>query len=258
MTDQATFDGKVALVTGGSRGIGEAVARAFAARGASVAISSRKIVGVTAVAESIAAQHGRDKVFAVSAHSGEEDQCVRLVREVLARFGRIDILVNNAGTNPYYGVLLDADRETWDKTFDVNLRGYFWCTREVARHLIERRAQGSIVNVASIMGIVAAPMQGVYSMTKAAILSMTRTLAIELGPSKIRVNAIAPGFTDTTFAGAILKNPELAADIQKRTPLGRFGTPDEIAGAAVYLASDAASFLTGHTLVVDGGLIEGL
>jgi NAD(P)-dependent dehydrogenase (short-subunit alcohol dehydrogenase family) len=243
----------VVLVTGGSRGIGEAIARLFVARGARVAISARKLQGLAGVAESIAAAHGKDAVFAVGAHSGQEDQCVRLVREVVGHFGRIDVLVNNAATSPHYGPLLGADGAAWDKTFDVNLKGYFWCAREVARHLVDRRAPGSIIHVASILGIAPAPMQGVYSMTKAAVLSMTKTLAMELGPSRVRVNAIAPGFTETTFIGSRLKDELWAADIQKRTPLGRFGTPEDVAEAAAYLASDAASFVTGHALVVDGG-----
>jgi NAD(P)-dependent dehydrogenase (short-subunit alcohol dehydrogenase family) len=167
------------------------------------------------------------------------------------------VLVNNAGTNPYFGPFLNADMGAWDKTFDVNLKGYFWCAREVARHLVARGAPGSIVNIASVAGLVASPMQGVYSMTKAAVISMTKTLAIELGPSKIRVNAIAPGFVDTRLASAILKNDDLLKSLVGRTPLGRYGEPDEIAGGALYLASDAASFLTGHTLVIDGGLTIG-
>jgi NAD(P)-dependent dehydrogenase (short-subunit alcohol dehydrogenase family) len=254
---QIGLDGKVAVITGGSRGIGEAIARTFVARGARVVIASRKLDGVAAVAASINQEHGGDRVVAVAAHTGKEDECVRLVGEAVAAFGRVDVLVNNAGTNPFFGPMLNADNGAWDKTFEVNLKGYFWCAREVGRHLIARGAGGSIINVASIAGIVASPMQGVYSMTKAAVISMTRTLALELGPSKIRVNAIAPGFVDTRLASAVLKNDELVKVVVGRTPLGRYGTPDEIAGGALYLASDAASFLTGHTLVIDGGLTIG-
>jgi NAD(P)-dependent dehydrogenase (short-subunit alcohol dehydrogenase family) len=254
---QIGLDGKVAVITGGSRGIGEAIARAFVSAGARVAIASRKLEGVEAVAASIAKENGAGRVRAVAAHTGKEDECVRLIREAIAAFGKVDVLVNNAGTNPYFGPMVSAEGGAWDKTFDVNLKGYFWCAREVARHLSGREAPGSIINVASIAGIVASPMQGIYSMTKAAVISMTKTLALELGPSKIRVNAIAPGFVDTRLASAVLKNDDLVKVVLGRTPLGRYGTPDEIAGGALYLASDAASFLTGHTLVIDGGLTIG-
>jgi NAD(P)-dependent dehydrogenase (short-subunit alcohol dehydrogenase family) len=176
------------------------------------------------------------------------------VREAVARFGHVDILVNNAGTNPHFGPLLDADEGAWDKTFSVNLKGYFWCAREVARHCLARDARASIVNIASVAGIIAAPMQGVYAMTKAAVISMTKTLAVELARSKVRVNAVAPGYVDTRLASAILKNEELLRHVVERTPMGRYATPDEIAGGVLYLASDASSFLTGHTLVVDGGM----
>jgi NAD(P)-dependent dehydrogenase (short-subunit alcohol dehydrogenase family) len=249
-----SLEGKVALVTGGSRGIGEAIARTFVEQGARVVIASRKLEGVTAVAEAIAKDHGADRIAAFAAHTGKEADCIRLVKDCVVRFGKVDVLVNNAGTNPYFGPLLDADGAAWDKTFEVNLKGYFWCAREVARHCIERGAPGSIISVASVAGLRASPMQGVYSMTKAAVISMTATLAVELGASKIRVNAIAPGFVDTRLASAILKNDDLLRHVLDRTPMRRHGVPDEIAGGALYLASDASSFLTGHTLVIDGGL----
>jgi NAD(P)-dependent dehydrogenase (short-subunit alcohol dehydrogenase family) len=257
MTAQTTLEGKVAIVTGGSRGIGEAIARAFASQGARVVVAARKMEGVSAVAASIAKDHGSDRVFAVAAHTGKEEDTVRLVREAITHFGKVDVLVNNAGTNPHFGPLLSAENGAWDKTFEVNLKGYFWCAREVARHCIGREAPGSIVNVSSVAGLLASPMQGVYSMTKAAVISMTKTLAVELAASKIRVNCIAPGFIDTRLSSAILKNEELLKHVIERTPMGRYGTPDEIAGGAVYLASDAASFLTGHTLVIDGGMTTG-
>jgi NAD(P)-dependent dehydrogenase (short-subunit alcohol dehydrogenase family) len=254
---QIGLDGKVAVITGGSRGIGEAIARTFVAHGARVVIASRKLDGVAAVAESIARDHGPDRAVARAAHTGKEDECVRLIGDTIAAFGKVDVLVNNAGTSPYFGPMINADNGAWDKTFDVNLKGYFWCAREVARHLAARSGRGSIINMASIAGLVASPMQGVYSMTKAAVISMTKTLALELGPSKIRVNAIAPGFVDTRLASAILKNDDLVKTLVGRTPLGRYGEPDEIAAGALFLASDAASFLTGHTLVIDGGLTIG-
>lgn len=243
------LEGKVAIVTGASRGIGEAIARTFAAHGAQVVLASRKIEGLEAVASSIGS-----KAHAIAAHTGKEEDCVRLVAETVKKLGKVDVLVNNAATNPYFGPMLDVDNGAWDKTFEVNVKGYFWMTREVARHLRAREAPGSIVNIASVAGLVASPAQAVYAMTKAAIISMTKTLAVELSGNQIRVNAIAPGFVDTRFASAILKNEGLLDEVLRMTPMKRYGQPDEIAGGALYLASDSASFLTGHTLVIDGGM----
>jgi len=249
MSASITLENKVAIVTGASRGIGEAIARCFAAAGAKVVVASRKPEGIGAVAQSIGAS-----AHAVAAHTGKESDCKALVEAAIAKFGKVDILVNNAATNPYFGPLLDIDEGAWDKTFEVNAKGYYWTSREVARHLRSREAPGSIINVASIAGLVASPLQGVYAMTKAAVISMTKTFAYELAANKIRVNAIAPGFVDTKFAAAVLKNDALLDEVLRITPMKRYGQPDEIAGGALYLASDAASFLTGHTLVIDGGM----
>ena len=230
------LSGKVAVVTGASRGIGEAIARAFTAQGAQVLPVSRKI----------------ENGFA--AHTGKEADCVAIMAEAVRRFGKVDILVNNAGTNPYYGPLLDAPESAWDKTFEVNLKGYFWCTREFVKQL---KGPGAVVNIASVQGLRGAALQGVYAMTKAAVISLTRTLAIELGPRGVRVNAIAPGLVDTRLASGLVNDPALSADWKQRAPLGRIAKPEEIAGAAVYLASDAASFTTGEVLTIDGGLMAG-
>jgi NAD(P)-dependent dehydrogenase (short-subunit alcohol dehydrogenase family) len=174
-------------------------------------------------------------------------------------FGRVDGLVNNAATNPYFGPTVDIPDAAIDKTIEVNVKGYFYCARALIRHLRDRsstnqNAIGSIVNIASVAGMRASPMQGLYGMTKAAIISMTQTLAFELGSSNIRVNAICPGLIETRFAAAIVQNPQLRDHVIRRTPLARHGQPAEIAGAAVYLLSDASSFVTGTTLVVDGGM----
>jgi NAD(P)-dependent dehydrogenase (short-subunit alcohol dehydrogenase family) len=244
-------NGKVALVTGGSRGIGESIAKALGRSGAAIAIASRKIEGVNAAAERLRAEGVTVEPFAC--HTGKTDQIEALVKAVVARFGRIDILVNNAATNPHFGPMVTADDGAFDKTFEVNARGYFNMAKAVAGHLVARGAPGSIINIASIMALSAAPLQGVYGMTKAAVISMTKTLAMELAPSGIRVNAIAPGLVDTRFAAAIVGNKDIIEREMARTPMGRYAQPDEIAGAALYLASDAASFVTGHTLVVDGG-----
>jgi NAD(P)-dependent dehydrogenase (short-subunit alcohol dehydrogenase family) len=249
MTVSINLQGKVAIVTGASRGIGESIARAFAANGAKVVLASRKIEGVTAVAESIGTN-----AISVAAHTGREEDCVRLVATAVEKLGKVDVLVNNAATNPYFGPFLDADMGAWDKTFEVNVKGYYWMTREVTKHLLARQAPGSIINMASVAGIVASPLQGIYAMTKAAVISMTKTFAYELATSKIRVNAIAPGFVDTRFAAAVLENEVLLDEVLKITPMKRYAQPDEIAGAALYLASDSASYLTGQAIVIDGGM----
>ena len=243
------LEGKVAVITGASRGIGESIARTFAANGAKVVVASRKLEGVKAVADSIGAA-----ALPVAAHTGREEDCVALVRKAIEAFGKVDILVNNAATNPYFGPMLDIDMGAWEKTFEVNTKGYFWMTREVARNLRERDTGGSIINVASVAGIVASPLQGVYAMTKAAVISMTKTFAYELAANKIRVNAIAPGFIDTKFAAAVLKNDTLLDEVLRMTPMKRYGQPEEIAGCALYLASDSASYLTGQAIVIDGGM----
>jgi NAD(P)-dependent dehydrogenase (short-subunit alcohol dehydrogenase family) len=244
-----SMDGKVAIVTGASRGIGEAIARALAAAGAKVVLASRKIDGVTAVAESIG-----EAAHPVAAHTGKEADCKHLVQAAVGHFGKVDVLVNNAATNPYFGPMLGIDEAAWDKTFEVNLKGYFWMIRGVVDHLTSRDAPGSIVNVASVAALEAAPLQGLYGATKAAVLSMTKTLAYELGSAKIRVNAVCPGLIETRFAQAIVANPDLVREITAKTPLKRYGQPEEVAGGVLYLASDAASFLTGHSLVIDGGM----
>ena len=172
----------------------------------------------------------------------------------IERFGRVDGLVNNAATNPYFGPLIDTPDAAIDKTFEVNVRGYLYCARALVRHARDRGGGGSIVNIASIAGLRAAIMQGIYGASKAAVISMTQTLASELGGSGIRVNAIAPGLVETRFASALVNNPAILKRVVDRTPLGRHAQPPELAGAAIYLLSDAASFTTGTTLVVDGGV----
>jgi NAD(P)-dependent dehydrogenase (short-subunit alcohol dehydrogenase family) len=242
---------KVAIVTGGSRGIGESIARAFASHGAKVVVASRKLEGVEKIAAAIRSEGG--EAHAVAFHAGELDAPQKLVDAAVAKYGKVDVLVNNAATNPHFGPFLTVDKGQWDKTFDVNLRGYFECARSVAKHLSDRNAPGAIVNVASIVALVGAPLQGVYAMTKAAVVSMTKTLAVELAAMNVRVNAIAPGIIETRFASALTTNPQISELMLGRVPMKRFGQPHEIAGAALYLASDAASYCTGHVMVVDGG-----
>jgi NAD(P)-dependent dehydrogenase (short-subunit alcohol dehydrogenase family) len=248
MTPTFSLEDRVAIVTGASRGIGAAVARSFVRAGAKVVLASRKIESLQQLAEELG-----PSAHPFAAHTGKEADCTALIREAVRRFGKADVLVNNAGTNPYFGPLLEVENAAWDKTFEVNLKGYFWTARDLARHLVDRGAPGTIVNVASVLGLKASPLQGVYGMTKAAVISLTHTLAAELGGARIRVNAIAPGLVDTRLASALVKDEAISKVWLDRTPLGRVAQPEEIAGAALYLASDASSYVTGEVLVVDGG-----
>jgi NAD(P)-dependent dehydrogenase (short-subunit alcohol dehydrogenase family) len=243
----------VAIVTGASRGIGEAIAVRFAEHGAAVVLVARKPDALNAVVERITKSGGR--ALGIPAHMGKPEDVKAVVAKAIEHFGKVDVLVNNAAANPYFGPMLQIEDAAWDKTFEVNVKGYFALMREVANHLTSRGAPGSLINVASIAGLRSAPFQGVYGMTKAAVISMTQTLAQELGGSNIRVNAIAPGLVETKFAAAIVGDDDMRKHVVDRTALGRHAQPDEIAGAAVFLASQASSYVTGQVLVVDGGTI---
>jgi len=246
-----SLEGQVALITGASRGIGASIATHFAAAGARVVLVSRKREGLEEVASAIKQAGGQ--ALAMAAHTGRAEDIRAAVAAGVGHFGKLDILVNNAATNPYFGPMMDVGEEAWDKTFEVNLKGYFLTAREVVNHLQARNAPGAIINVTSVAALRAAPFQGVYGMTKAAVISMTQTLAQELGGTGIRVNAIAPGLVETRFASTLIQNEDIHKHVLERTALGRHAQPDEIAGAALYLASPASSYVTGHTLVVDGG-----
>ena len=244
-----TLTDRVIVVTGASRGIGEAIARTAADAGAAVVLASRKQEGVDAVAKAIAEAGGT--ALAVATHVGRPEEVAALFARATAELGGVHGLVNNAATNVYFGPMLGIDEGAWDKIFEVNLKGYFYATREF---VAAAKQGGSVVNVASVTGMRAAPLQGVYGMTKAAVISMTKSLAAELGPAGFRVNAIAPGLVETRFASAIVEDATLRGHFVDRTALGRHAQPDEIAGAALYLLSDASSYMTGQVIVVDGGM----
>jgi NAD(P)-dependent dehydrogenase (short-subunit alcohol dehydrogenase family) len=240
------LDDKVALVTGASRGIGEAVARAMAGAGASVMLSSRK---QEALEETAAGIEGDVAVFA--ANAGEPDQAQACVAATVERFGSVDILVNNAATNPYMGPALGIDLPRYDKTMQVNLRGPLVWTQAAWEASMKDRG-GVVLNMASVGGLVTEPLLGIYNVTKAGLIHLTRTLALDMAPG-VRVNALAPGVVQTDFARALW---ETAGDeLAKSLPLGRIGQPDDIASAALFLCSDRASWITGQVLVIDGGAI---
>jgi NAD(P)-dependent dehydrogenase (short-subunit alcohol dehydrogenase family) len=247
-----SFDlsGRVALVTGASRGIGRAIAHAYAAAGAKVALASRKQESLDRVAREIADAGGEP--LPIACHTARADEVADLVAAVEEAWGGVDVLVNNAATNPHFGPVLTADEAHWDKTFEVNVKGYFQLAKACAPSMRERGG-GSIVNVASVAGQLPYRGLGVYSVTKAAVLMLTRVLARELAGDDIRVNAIAPGLIETRFSEALWTDPDVRDRVTSTIPQGRIGRPEELTGIALYLASDAASYTTGATFFVDGG-----
>ncbi len=255
MLDSFRLDGRIALVTGASRGIGEAIATALAEAGAEVVLTSRKEEAAGRVAEALTRSGHR--ATAIACHNGRQTDIDALFEQIRARWGRLDVLVNNAATNPLFGPMLAADQAAIAKTFEVNVNGMLFCTQRAAEIMAGQDEQaggrGSIVNIASVAGLEPMPGIGVYSATKAAVINLTRGFANELAAAGIRVNAIAPGLVETRFAAALIETPDIAEQALKRIPLGRFGQPHEVAGAALYLASPAASYVTGSVLVVSGG-----
>lgn len=245
------LSGKLALVSGASRGIGEEIARLLAQQGAHVIVSSRRLEDCQRVADSIAGSGGSAEARAC--HVGNMDDIAELFTHIRKAHGRLDICVNNAATNPYFGHVLDTDLAAFNKTVEVNIRGYFFMSVEAGK-LMREQGGGSIVNTASINALNPGPMQGIYSITKAAVVNMTKVFAKECAGFGIRCNALLPGLTRTKFAGALFDNEDIYAEAVKGIPMGRHAEPAEMAGTVLYLVSSASSYTNGECIVVDGGM----
>jgi NAD(P)-dependent dehydrogenase (short-subunit alcohol dehydrogenase family) len=250
MTD-FSLEGKVAVITGASRGIGRAIALRLARASAKVVISSRKLENVQAVADEIETCGG--EALAIQAHVGRPEDVKALVERTIEAYNRVDIAIHNAATNPHFGPLLTADEGQWDKILDTNTKGAFRLCRAIVPYM-EVQGGGKIITMASIAGLRPSPGMGVYGISKAALIMMTQVLAQELGPANIQVNAIAPGVIKTRFSQLLWQTPQIADPILARLPMGRFGEPEDVAGLALYLASSAADYVTGAVFLVDGGL----
>jgi len=240
---------KVVLITGASRGIGEAVAVGLAQAGADLAIASRKLPDLERVAAGIT-KTGR-KCLPLAAHVGRTEEINNLVKKVVGEFGRIDILVNNAATNPTMAQALDVDERAWDSIMNLNLKGLFFLSQAVAR-VMKEKGGGKIINVSSIAGI-SPDLLPIYSISKAAVIMATKVMAMQWAQYNIRVNCIAPGLTKTKFSEALWNNPDILKHAMALTPMGRVGEPEEMVGAILYLASDASSYVTGQVIAIDGG-----
>jgi NAD(P)-dependent dehydrogenase (short-subunit alcohol dehydrogenase family) len=249
--------GKVALITGSSRGIGKAIAEAMAEHGAKVVISSRKLGACRATADLINMAYGVGTALACAANIGSKTELQALVDTTRAEFGSIDILVCNAASNPYYGPMAGITDEQFRKVFENNVLSNHWLISMVAPEMAKRK-EGSIIIISSIGGLRSSTVIGAYNVSKAADFQLARNLAAEYGPSGVRVNCIAPGLVRTDFARALWENPDTLKSVTSTTPLRRIGEPIEIAGAAVYLAARASSFTTGQAIVVDGGATIGM
>lgn len=245
-----SLEGKVALVTGGSRGIGRAIAVGLANSGADIALASRKLPDLEDAAAEIRGA-GR-KCLAVQAHAGRVDEINNLVTRVAEEFGRIDILVNNAATNPTVDTALDYTERAWDSVMNLNLKGLFFLSQAVAKVMVAKGG-GSIVNIASVEGITPGPLP-VYGISKAGVIHTTKVMAKDWAKYNIRVNCIAPGLTKTKFSEFLWSTPEILEHALKETPMARIAEPDEMVGAAIYLASNASSYVTGQILAIDGGI----
>jgi NAD(P)-dependent dehydrogenase (short-subunit alcohol dehydrogenase family) len=249
--DRFSLEGSVAVVTGGSRGIGEETAVAMAEAGADVVPVARSEDALGETVERVEAAGGGS--FLAPRDVTDRDGIADLFDEVEERLGGVDVLVNNAGVNPFFGSTTKLDPETWEHIFAVNVQGAFNCAQEFGRRIHERDGTGSLVNVSSVGGVVALPYQTPYTASKHALVGMTKCLAVEWAPD-IRVNALAPGYVKTEFTEGVRENESIREDIVEKIPQNRFAEPEEIAATAVYLASDAASYVTGEVHLVDGGM----
>ena len=246
-----SLKGKIALITGGGRGIGKAITQRLAAAGADVVIASRKMENLEATAKEFATLPG--KIIPIACHVGRKEQIENLVKETEARLGPVDILVNNSATNIGQGPALNTDEDMLDKMIEVNIKSAFRLVKLIVPKMIERKSGGTIINIASIAGLRPQPGGLLYSFTKAGLLMLTRSWAQEFGRHNIRVNAIAPGLIQTDFSEFLWKDDTRHSKYESLTPLGRIGQVEEVAGMALYLASDESSFVTGQMLAVDGG-----
>jgi len=247
-----SLEGRVALVAGASRGIGEASAKRLARAGATVICSSRKIADCERVAEEIRAEGGKARAMVL--HLGEAEHRESAVANIKETEGRLDVLVNNGATNPYFGEAKDTPEDAWDKTFDVNVKGPFFLSNLVINTFMAEQGGGSIVNVASINGVRPGYLQGAYSISKAAVISMTKVMAQECGHLGVRVNALCPGLTETKLASALTADPNLQDIINRNFSVKRVGQPEDMAAAIHFLASDASSYMTGQEFIVDAGI----
>jgi NAD(P)-dependent dehydrogenase (short-subunit alcohol dehydrogenase family) len=250
MMKEFNLDGRTAVITGASRGIGLACAQKLAKYGAQCILVSRKVENLEIEAQKINESGG--KAEAMACHTGYPDQIKTMYEKIIAKYGTLDILINNAATNPHFGEMLSADEGIWNKTIDVNLKGPFFMIKHAVPLM---KNKGAIVNVASVNAVSPGLFQGVYSATKAALVNMTQTLSRELASKGIRVNALLPGLTNTQFASAIISSDEICQHALSQIPMGRYASPDEMAGAVLYLVSDASSFTTGASLICDGGML---
>ena len=248
--DKFCLAGKVALITGGSRGIGKAIALALAEAGADIIIASRKLPDLQVAAQEVS-QTGR-RVLAVPANVRHLPEIDNLVKKSIEEFGHIDILVNNAGTNPVFGSVFNINETAWEVTIGLNLKGYFFLSQAVGK-IMRDKGGGTIINISSVAGIKPDVGLGVYSISKAGVIMLTQVLAQEWGQYNIRVNAIAPGVVRTKFSELLWTDPVMVKETKKNTALGRIAEPEEIANAALFLASEASSYMTGQTLLLDGG-----
>jgi NAD(P)-dependent dehydrogenase (short-subunit alcohol dehydrogenase family) len=248
-----SLEGKVALITGGSRGIGRAVALGFADAGAKVIVSSRKLSDLEQVVEEIKNRGGEG--MAIAAHAGRPEEISKIVETAKSRYGKIDILFNNAGTSPAVVNMIDAEERLWDSIMNLNLKGYFLLGQAVAK-IMREHGGGSIINCSSVDAFRPEKYVGIYSISKAGVLALTRAWAYEWAEFKIRANAICPGATKTRLLeSSFALAPERLELVKHKIPLGRLADPDEMVGACIFLASDASSYMTGHEIVVDGGML---